>query len=225
MAESKMNKTYWVAHKAKTLLDSGDTVAKALELWDKDKAKSPQNWNADLMATVLLNVSLKAGALEAKANSTIHKETKALLKSYKEDAKFFSDAVKAATGKELVTHVENLTLPDTIAAELKATDPAGWAQFDENYSFLKAMKKSSGKGSQSMYDEFIKDGAKKQVNISFALRTKLDKDATAKIWDSDNWDDAKGEIQRVFNDNVKGKVGPLMAKIDKKHKIALAKAL
>ena len=101
MAESKMNKAYWVAHKAKTLLDSGDTVAKALELWDKDKAKSPQNWNPDLMATVLLNVSLKAGALEAKANSVIHKETKALLKSYKEDAKSFSDAIKAATGKEL----------------------------------------------------------------------------------------------------------------------------
>ena len=57
MAESKMNKAYWVAHKAKTLLDSGDTVAKALEMWDKDKAKSPQNWNADLMATCLLYTS------------------------------------------------------------------------------------------------------------------------------------------------------------------------
>ncbi|MEO6061335.1 MAG: hypothetical protein ABIQ99_05295 [Thermoflexales bacterium] len=225
MAESKMNKTYWVAHKAKTLLDSGDTVAKALEMWDKDKAKSSQNWNPDLMATVLLNISMKAGALDAKANSTIHKETKALLKFYKEQAKFFSDAIKAATGKELVSHVENLTLPDTIAQDLKATDPSGWAQFDENYSFLKAMKKSNNKGSQTLYDGFIKDNSPKQVNISSELRTKLDNDAKAKKWDSDNWEAAKAEIHKVFSDNVKGKVGPLMAKIDKKHKIALAKAL
>lgn len=125
----------------------------------------------------------------------------------------------------MVSHVENLTLPDAIAQDLKATDPAGWAQFDENYSFLKAMKKSSGKGSQTLYNEFIKDSSSKQVNISSELRTKLDKDAIAKNWDSDNWGAAKAEIQKVFNDNVKGKVGPLMAKIDKKHKIALAKAL
>jgi hypothetical protein len=225
MAESKMNKAYWVAHKAKTLLDTGDTVAKALEAWDKEKARSAQDWKIDTLATALLNISLKATALDAKANSVIHKETKALLKFYTEQGKFFSNAIKTASGKDLVKHVENLTLPDAIAEDLKAADPAGWAQFDENYSFLKAMKKSGSKGSQKIYDEFIKNNSPKQVNISYDLRSKLDKDATAKDWDSDNWGDAKAEIQRVFNDNVKGKVGPLMAKIDKKHKIALAKAL
>ena len=225
MAESKMNKAYWVAHKAKTLLDSGDTMAKALTMWDQNKAKKPADWNSDHIADVLENVSLKASLLDGKANATLHKETKVLLKFYKEQAKHFSDAIKKADGKILVKHVENLTLPEATAAELKAVDPVGWAQFDENYSFLKTMKKSSGKGSQKIYDEFIKDGSPKQVNISYDLRSKLDKDATAKDWDSDNWGDAKAEIQRVFNDNVKGKVGPLMAKIDKKHKIALAKAL
>lgn len=107
MAESKMNKAYWVAHKAKTLLDSGDTMAKALELWDQSKAKKPADWNVDHIATVLENVSLKASMLDAKANSVIHKETKVLLKFYKEQAEHFSDAIKKADGKDLVKHVKN----------------------------------------------------------------------------------------------------------------------
>ena len=225
MAESKMNKAYWVSHKAKTLLDSGDTVAKALEIWDKEKARSAQDWKIDTIATALLNISLKAAALESKASSTIHKETKALLAYYREQSKHFSELIKAANGKDLVRHIENLTLPDAIADDLKAADPAGWAQFDENYAFLKTMKQSNGKGSQQIYDKFIKDNSPQQVNISYELRTKLDKDAKAKDWDSVNWGSARGEIQKVFDDNVKGKIGPLMAKIDKKHKIAMAKAV
>ena len=225
MAESKMNKAYWVAHKAKTLLDSGDTMAKALTLWDENKAKKPADWNADHIATVLENVSLKASLLDGKANATLHKETKVLLKFYKEQAEHFSDAIKAANGKDLVKHVENLTLPEATAAELKAVDPAGWAQFDENYSFLKSMKKNNGKGSADIYAKFVKAGSKQEINIDGALRLKLDRDAVAKDWDSGNWDAAAKAIQSLFDNNVKGKIGPLMAKIDKKHKIALAKAL
>lgn len=116
-------------------------------------------------------------------------------------------------------------MPEATAAELKAVDPQGWSQFDENYSFLKAMKKNNGKGSADIYAKFVKAGSRQQINIAGTLRVKLDRDAVAKDWDSDNWEAAVKIIQNLFDNNVKGKIGPLMAKIDKKHKIALAKAL
>src|SRR5258707_971346 len=96
-----MNEKWWVANKAKTLLDKGDTVKAALARWDRNKGKKSQDLNFTDIDNTLIQIKTAAAGLRQKANATLHKETIVYLSTYMKNTDQFRLALNKANGDEI----------------------------------------------------------------------------------------------------------------------------
>lgn len=199
---STMNKTWWVANKAKTLTDAGDTVAKALGVWDivkkVDAATGTQADKADFVKIKAALLALKAAAtaLKAKANKTLHAATIKVLDEYVENCAHAITQLDSANGSGIIKNLENL--PRAALDEIKKNNITLYAVLEENVLFLQAMK--SGKGSLEIYNTFIKDGAKNQVNVSSAQRGAVDAAVKKGDFSGAAWTEAVAEVKKTLNE-------------------------
>lgn len=87
MAKIEMTPAWWKANKAKTLLDKGDTVYEALEVWNglaKDWARAKTHSDEDVkkLAPALTKLADACGDLQKRASTTLHRETIGYLQAY-----------------------------------------------------------------------------------------------------------------------------------------------
>ncbi|MCY2996095.1 MAG: hypothetical protein NTY19_50840 [Planctomycetota bacterium] len=199
MPTAQMNQKWWVANKAKTLSDTGDTVSKALQAWDAAKVRDDYG----KIAKALDTLGKAATALKGKANKVLHKETIGYLQTYIDNCKEAADNLKKADGKVLLNSL--LKLPKPLMDDLKSLDPQFWAMFEENVLFLRVMQ--GGKGSQKIYDEFIKTGSKHQVNLSSKQREAIDVAVKDGNWQGPPWVAAVDEITKLTKQKISSKEG------------------
>ncbi|MEI7688137.1 MAG: hypothetical protein WCL32_24295, partial [Planctomycetota bacterium] len=169
MPTALMNEKWWVANKAKTLSDTGDTVKTALITWDKIKITgSSQNIKWDGVNQALANLKAKAEALKKKANSVIHKDTIGYLDLYVKNSSAFIAKLTAADGKDLLTACKAANISSPMIAAIKKIYPQFGEVLEENVKFLNTMK--GGKGSQWVFDTFVKPGSKMQANLPATMQ-------------------------------------------------------
>ena len=151
MPTPQMNEVWWVANKAKTLTDAGDTVRGALKAWDAIK-KNP-TWKTDFKKVLeaLHVLAGKATALKAKASSALHKDTIGYLDYYYKTCVEITQKLKAANGESLAKNKFNL--PKQFADAIKAADSDWWVWHGDSVGFLSATK--GGKGSKQIYDKYV----------------------------------------------------------------------
>jgi hypothetical protein len=207
MADNKMNAAYWSTNKAKTLLDSGDTVRRALERWDGFKKKNGIDVIFSEVNDALAKLSKAAGDLKGKASKLLHKQTIDLLDQYIKNCQLGLKKINDSTneGMTLLSAAKNKGIPKMVNAIIQKVDPATWGVLEENYFFLKAMQATGNKGNPKIVDTFIKPGQKMTINIPGQLRTMLLELAQNQVWDHDLWRGCVKEIDRLLGENLKNK--------------------
>ena len=201
MATALMNEKWWVVNKAKTLTDAGDTVKLALTAWDKIKVTgSSQNIKWDSVNQTLVNLKTKAEALKKKANSVLHKDTIGYLDLYFKNGLAFLAKLTAADGKDLLAACKAGNIPSPMIAAIKKIYPQFGEVLEENVKFLNTMK--GGKGSQWVFDKFVKPGSKMQANLPATLQKDLAALTLQKKWVDPKWAAAYDEIKRQWAANV-----------------------
>lgn len=197
-----MNKAWWVQNKAKTLSDTGDTVANALGAWDAIKKVTPatgtQSDNTDFAKVKKCLESLKKAceALKGKANRAVHGATITVLQTYIDNCTHAIKMLDGANGSGIMKNLENL--PRAALDEIKKNNISLYMVLEENVLFLQAMK--SGKGSMDTYTKFIKDGAPHEVNISSAQRSAVDAAVKAQKFNDEAWANAVAEVRKTLNE-------------------------
>ena len=200
MPAPQMNEAWWVANKAKTLTDAGDTVKGALAAWDKIKKNPSRDTDFPKVLEVLHTLAGKAAALKGKANSVLHKETIGYLDYYFKTCADISTKLRNATGDEIAKNMTNL--PKAVAEALKAVDPKWWAWHGDSIGFLAETK--SGKGNKKIYDTYGSKSSPKSVNLPSALQAKVDAAAKAGKWDDPAWKEARAEVTKMIEKDWKG---------------------
>ena len=119
-----MNEKWWVANKAKTLTDTGDTVKKALAEWDKQKKCRGQSLNPAKVKTALKGVKDASEALRKKANSVVHKATCGVLDTYVKNCNAWTKKLDAADGKQMLQAIRPEAPHDLLDSLPCATYPA-----------------------------------------------------------------------------------------------------
>lgn len=226
---NQLNEAHWVSKKAKTLTDTGDTVQKALKVWDTAKADkkrmSPDDFKPALKA--LAGVKTASEALLKKANPVMHRDTIALLKLYIKSTIECYGKLDGALGRELLANF--LNLPKPIMTDLRKMNPALWDRHAEHLEFMQAMKSSGGKGTQKIYDTWLKKGVAAQVNIAETLLADIKKAYETKpkpILDAPCWKQALTTVQTLMK-NQMNNVGVKSdcATFDKTRVLALLRAV
>ena len=173
MAKAVFTSAWWKKNKAATLLDSGDTVEKAMKVFEAASAKIKSDASVATFSAYIdavKKVDVAAAALMKKANKTLHKETIGYLTEYQTDAETMAKAASKLSGE--LEKIQKLTLD----AALKEKDFETYCKKsmnEEQYQFLAIMGKMGGKGSKPVYDLFIKVGSKFEINISSSLRSQI----------------------------------------------------
>src|SRR5207249_3241715 len=109
---------------------------------------------------------------------------------------------KKADGSGLMKNLHNL--PKAMLDELKKLNKDFWVRYEENILFLTAIK--GGKGSQKIFDEYIKPGAKQQVNIPDTQVKNIVKAMVQNVgdakWSDPAWGVAIAEIQKMVKESA-----------------------
>lgn len=198
-----MNEKWWVANKAKTLTDAGDTVKKALAEWDKQKKTRGQSLNATKVKTALKGVKDASEALRKKANSVIHKATCGVLDTYVKNCNAWTKQLDAADGKQMLAWFIAGNVPAPMIASIKSMYAGIAQELQETAQFLNTMK--AKKGSKWIFDTYIKAGAPRQVNINSQLLGEITTAVAGSKWTDPSWEAAFIEIKKEWGNNARAK--------------------
>ena len=199
----KMNKTWWLANKAKTLgaVDKAvaakvDKVTSALDACDAAfRRKKPAEWFMPNAEKIIGDIALAAKALKPSANTVLHGATIETLDYYVRSADGLVKNIKEATGKYWADQFLKSILSQADQLEIKSLDAIFWATKLENYEFLAAMKASSNHGSAAMYTKFVLGQGSEIINVNPSILAKLKVSHTTHNYNPDQgWLLAKTEI-------------------------------
>jgi hypothetical protein len=199
MAKSaEMNEKWWVKNKAKTMLDKGDKVQKALKKWDSVKANTYVDFKVceKAMSDALGGVRTAASALLAAKTTSkiIHKETIGYLNTYQKNCETVAKLLNKTTleGVKLTAKIVEGNAPIPILKNWKF-----FKMYQAEIMFLSVTK--SGMGSQKVFDTFI---VKELINLPSKIDLAIKKDAEEGKFDGDCWNDAFDNISNLFKTNA-----------------------
>ncbi len=200
---AKFSSAWWKKNKAKTMLDSGDKVLKALKAYEKVPTPAGPEGVRNLIDAVRAVDQAAAKLMVAKTTSTkLHKESIGYLKEYQA----FAEKLGKAGSKVIpaMKKIEAMQLDDVM--KIKDFENFCKKEFaSEVFKFEKLMKLTKDGGNQAIYDEFIKVGSKFEINISGALRSKFvaidEADGTGSKWVAAPWKKVAQENRKLLATN------------------------
>ena len=198
MANAVFTSAWWKANKAKTLSDAGDTVEKSLKVYEADLAKAKKDFDEVSVAALIdavKKVDAAAAALQKKANKTLHKETIGYLADYQTDADKLAKLCNKLIGD--INVISKMTVVQAMAEKAFETFLVSKRHVPENFRFLSVMLKTNNKGNQAIYDMFIPQGSKMEINIAETLRIRITPT-------DGSWKEARDTVEGLIRTNDLG---------------------
>lgn len=214
--EVKMNKS-WAERNMNSSIGSISLVTNALKDWEKaledsEKDKASYHHKDELIAAL---DKLSSGAKKVrKGGKNPFKEMKRVYqkkkKAYEDTFKYVKEYEELAedTKKEIEEQVESYVDFSLIFERRevleKDKNPDGFKnQFWDTYGFLSDMEENKNKGSEEIFDTYIKSGSFYSLNVSDLLLNKVIKDVKNGIFEGENWKALVKAVKDTFDKNVK----------------------
>lgn len=208
----KFDSKWWKANKAK-LADMSGAFENALKKYETEKKSFLQSGSGgDRVTKALADVKAQAAKTRSDAKLTaLQKETKEALGNYEKQCDVAIAEYKKLIASPLMTMSSTGLIKSPVAKQFE--DFCKKRHVDENFNFLNLMAKKP-KLERRWYDEFIKQGAKFELNIPSGMRGDFDKIAAAiqsdpaktpdtpATWSKAPWDAVVKEIAGLLNKDV-----------------------
>ena len=194
---------WWTTNKAKTLKPTA--FDKALKAYDDALGKK------NLAGALKALEDCRKGVQEAiKQCGTLQNETKQVLQRYPDE---IDREKKALTLRlqgvhDLLKKIEGLTLKGVLEAKgwlTKFEEHAADTHSDENLMFVRIMQKTNMKGSDKIYEMFIKLGSQHELNLDKSVIDAITEAKEQGEWGGPAWKTAYENVRDMLEDDTLSK--------------------